>query len=90
MFVIKSYHTAGHAEIYAQGDFIRPQISSEAIFVELRTYQVKHGVMPFSPEWKKGIFPDEDSSDDSGLFMQFVFIPPLKHVRFPAHDVKTN
>ncbi len=78
MFAIKSYYTAGHAEIYAQGDFVRPQIH-EAIFAELRKYQVKHVLMSFSPEWKKGIFPDEDSSDDSGLLLlRFAFIPPMK------------
>ena len=78
MFATKSYHTAGHAEIHAQGDFVRPQ-AHEAIFAELRTYQVKHGLMPFSPGWKKGIFPNEDSSDDSGLLLlKFAFIPPPK------------
>ena len=78
MFTIKSYHTEGHAEIHAQGENVRPQVH-EAIVAELRTYQVKHGLMSFSPEWKKGIFPDGDSSDDSGLLLlRFAFIPPLK------------
>jgi hypothetical protein len=49
LFATKSYHTAGHAEIYAQGDFVRPQVH-EAIIAELKAYQVKHGMMPFSPE----------------------------------------
>ena len=89
MFMTKSYHTAGHAEIHAQGDFVRPQVH-EAIFAELRTYQVKHGVMPLSPEWKKGIFPDEDTSDDSGLFMWLALIPPLKDMGFPARIVKKS
>jgi hypothetical protein len=44
--------------------------------------------MSFPPEWKKGFFPDGDSSDDSGLFIQFAFIPPINDVGFPAHDVK--
>ncbi len=79
MFVIKSYHTAGHAEIYAQGDFIRPQISSEAIFVELRTYQLKT---------KYEVHESLMEKWDSSIHLQFAFIPPINSVGFPAHVVK--
>ena len=41
MFATKSYYTAGHAGNHAHGNNARPQISSEAIVHELRTYQLK-------------------------------------------------
>ena len=76
------------AESTPSDDFVRPQFHV-ANFDELGTYQAKTGLMPLSPEWKKGIFPDEDSSDDSGLLLlRFAFIPPINGVGFPAHFVK--
>jgi hypothetical protein len=77
MFLTKSHHTAGHAEIYAQGDFVRPQFR-EAIFAELRTYQATTGLMSYAPAEKMG----------HSAFLRFAFVPQLKRVRFPAHVVK--
>ena len=75
------------AESTPLDDFVRPRFRV-ANFDELGTYQAKTGVKSFSPEWKKGIFPDEDSSDDSGLLLlRFAFIPPINDVGFPAHVV---
>jgi len=67
---------------------VRPSSFQKGKSDEARTYRLKLGFDVFSPEWKKGIFPEEDSSDDSGLFIQSALIPPLKHVGFPAHIVK--
>ena len=67
---------------------VRPSSFQEGKSDEARTYRLKLGFDVFSPEWKKGIFPEEDSSDDSGLLILLAFIPPLKDVGFPARSVK--
>ena len=78
MFVTKLYYTAGHAEIHAQGNDVRPQISSEAIAHELRTYRTKQRY-----EVKESLMGKWDSS----IYPRFAFIPPLKSVGFPVHVV---
>ena len=79
MFVTKLHYTAGHAEIHAQGNDVRPYISSETIVYELRTYQLKtkYEVNEFLIEkW------------NSFIYLRFAFIPPLKSVGFLAYFVK--
>ena len=79
MFVTKLHYTAGHAEIHAQENDVRPQISSEAIVHELRTYQLKT---------KYEVHESLMEKWDSSIYLRFAFIPPLKRVGFLAHFVK--
>ena len=53
MFAEQSNHTAGHAEIYAHEDFVRPQVHV-AVFDELRTYRLKHGLDVKKSRMEKG------------------------------------
>jgi hypothetical protein len=78
MFATKSYYTAGHIEIYAQGNNVRPQISSEAVVHELRTYQLKT---------KYEVHESLMEKWDSSVYLRFAFIPCINDVRFPAHAV---
>jgi len=66
-----SYYTAGHAEIYAQGNDVRPQFR-EAIFDELRTYQAKQGIEVHTPLRRKW--------GNSVSFIYYAPNPPLKEM----------
>ena len=92
MFATKSYYTAGHAEIHAQGDMTSAvQQKSKSRFAELRTYQAKTGydvIHPFeglpTTEWRLRSLTDEARASTS---LRFAFIPPINGVGFPAHFV---
>ena len=76
MFTTKSYYTAGHAEIHAQGEMTSAmQQALKSHLAELRTYQAKTGydvIQPFeglpTTEWRLGSLTDEARASTSLRF----------------------
>ena len=88
------YYTAGHAEIYAQGDMtsvVQQELKSR--IEELRTYQTQKGMMSLTSHkrelpttnWRLRSLTDEARAS---IHLRFAFIPPINGVGFPAHIVK--
>ena len=92
MFAIKSYYTAGHAEINAFGDTnLCVSTGNASCFDELGTYQAKTGRDVIHPS-KKGLLASKygcstrSLTDESraSIYLRFAFILPPKDVGFPA------
>ena len=84
VFTTKSYYTAGHAEIYAQGDMTSAmQQASKSQIEELRTYQATTGYDVIIPSkkglpttnWRLRSLTDEARATIS---QRFAFIPRFK------------